>query len=142
MSKFSQYISKDVHIAPLVVFRMVFGFVMFFSMLRFALKGWIFDQYIEPTFHFTYLGFSWVKPFGETGMYLVFALMSISFLCIAIGLFMYWLLPNFLLKNTNYLLFIILAIVILTVTGFIENLAGYWSCENDCRKQRYRKRNH
>tara|TARA_R110000744_G_scaffold39146_5_gene89150 strand:- start:781 stop:1788 length:1008 start_codon:yes stop_codon:yes gene_type:complete len=53
--------------------------------------------------------------------------------CIAIGLFMYWLLPNFLLKKTNYFLLISLAIIILTVTGFIENLAGYWSCENDCR---------
>ncbi|SHJ56604.1 Histidine kinase [Maribacter aquivivus] len=52
---------------------------------------------------------------------------------IAIGLFMYWLLPNFLLKKTNYFLLISLAIIILTVTGFIENLAGYWSCENDCR---------
>ncbi|MEP2280273.1 histidine kinase [Maribacter sp.] len=52
---------------------------------------------------------------------------------IAIGLFMYWLLPNFLLKKTNYFLLIILAIFILTATGFIENLVGYWSCENDCR---------
>ena len=87
MHKFSQYISKDVHIAPLVVFRIVFGFVMFFSVLRFALKGWIYEQYVEPIFHFTYLGFSWVKPFGETGMYLVFALMALSFLGIALGLF-------------------------------------------------------
>ena len=87
MHKFSRYISKDVHIAPLVVFRLVFGFVMFFSVLRFAINGWIYQQYIEPTFHFTYLGFSWVKPSGETGMYLVFALMAICFLCVAIGLF-------------------------------------------------------
>ena len=87
MNKLYQYISKDVHIAPLVVFRLVFGFVMFFSVLRFALKGWIYDQYIEPTFHFTYLGFSWVKPFGETGMYIVFAVMALSFLCVALGLF-------------------------------------------------------
>ena len=87
MNKLYQYISKDVHIAPLVVFRLVFGFVMFFSVLRFALKGWIYDQYIEPTFHFTYLGFSWVKPFGENGIYIVFALMALSFLCVALGLF-------------------------------------------------------
>jgi hypothetical protein len=87
MKKLSQYISKEAHIAPLVVFRLVFGFVMFFSVLRFALKGWIYDQYIEPTFHFAYLGFSWVKPFSEIGMYAVFTLMAISFLCVALGLF-------------------------------------------------------
>ncbi|MDP5061295.1 MAG: histidine kinase [Maribacter sp.] len=52
--------------------------------------------------------------------------------CIAIGLFMYWLMPNYLLDKPNYFAFISLAILILTVTGFIENLAGYWSCENDC----------
>ena len=87
MNKLTQYISKEVHIAPLVVFRLVFGFVMFFSVLRFAANGWIHQQYIEPSFHFTYLGFSWVKPFGETGMYLVFAFMALSFLCVALGLF-------------------------------------------------------
>ena len=54
--------------------------------------------------------------------------------CTAIGLFMYWLLPNFLLGKPNYFLLISLAILILTATGFLENIAGYWSCVNDCAK--------
>lgn len=51
---------------------------------------------------------------------------------VAIVLFLYWLMPNYLLGKPNYFALISLAILILTSTGYIELLAGYWSCENDC----------
>ncbi|WP_282048715.1 sensor histidine kinase [Maribacter aquivivus] len=51
---------------------------------------------------------------------------------VAIVLFLYWLMPNYLLGKPNYFALISLAILILTATGFIELLAGYWSCERDC----------
>lgn len=51
---------------------------------------------------------------------------------VAIVLFLYWLMPNYLLGKPNYFALISLAILILTATGYIELLAGYWSCENDC----------
>lgn len=75
------------HIAPLVVLRILFGSVMFFSTIRFILKGWVTDFYILPSFHFTFCGFSWVKPLGETGMYVVFACMALAAFCMAAGLF-------------------------------------------------------
>ena len=63
---------SPVPIAPLVTFRIVFGLLMFFSLLRFWWRGWITTVYVLPKFHFTYWGFEWVQPFGNTGMHLLF----------------------------------------------------------------------
>lgn len=60
---------------------------MFFSSLRFWLKGWIYELYILPEFHFKYFGFEWVKVLPGKLIYLVFILMMISSLAIALGWF-------------------------------------------------------
>ena len=77
----------ETSIAPLIVFRIIFGLMMFFGTLRFWLKGWIHDFFIKPDHFFHYYGFEWVKPMGEYGMYTIFALLLISSLSIALGLF-------------------------------------------------------
>ena len=74
-------------IAPLVVFRMLFGIMMFFSTLRFINKGWVKDLYITPKYFFTYYGFDWITPFNENGMYLLFFILLVSSILITIGLF-------------------------------------------------------
>ena len=76
---------EQVHIAPLIVFRILFGGMMLSSIIRFAYNGWIEDLYITPRFYFTYYGFEWVKPLGEIGMYAIFILMAIAALLIMIG---------------------------------------------------------
>jgi len=72
-------------IAPLIVFRVLFGFIMVISIVRFFAKGWIHDLYVQPAYHFTYYGFSWVQPLGEAGMYAIFALMALAALAIMLG---------------------------------------------------------
>lgn len=78
---------QPVSITPLITFRIVFGALMFFSALRFWWRGWIDAVYVSPKFHFTYWGFEWVQALDQVGMYLVFAIMALSALCIALGLF-------------------------------------------------------
>lgn len=78
---------KTVSIAPLITFRIVFGLLMFLSIVRFWWNGWISTIYVQPKYHFTYLGFEWVKAFGNTGMHLVFLCIGISALMIVFGLF-------------------------------------------------------
>lgn len=73
------------HIAPLVSFRIIFGLMMLVSTIRFIAKGWVTELYVRPGFYFTYLGFDWVKPLGEIGMYLVFILMIFTSLGILLG---------------------------------------------------------
>lgn len=82
-----KYFSTTTHIAPLAMFRVVLGGVMFASVIRFWLNGWIETQYILPKLFFPFYGFEWVKSLGETGMYLVFAAMAIAALCVMLGLF-------------------------------------------------------
>ncbi|MDX5347254.1 MAG: HTTM domain-containing protein [Hymenobacteraceae bacterium] len=86
-NKLNGLLHQPVHIAPLVVFRIIFGTMMLGSTIRFAWNGWIDALYIQPKFYFTYFGFEWVKPLGETGMYLLFALMAVSALGILLGSF-------------------------------------------------------
>jgi hypothetical protein len=81
------HINTPVSIAPLVSFRIGFGLLMFFSLLRFWWRGWIDTVYIQPKYHFTYMGFEWVQPLGSPGMYLLFAVVIIAALFIALGLF-------------------------------------------------------
>jgi len=81
------FLSGLAPIAPLVVFRILFGAVMLFGVIRFAVNGWIEEQYLKPEFFFTYYGFEWVKPLGESGMYMLFAMMGISALMIMLGCF-------------------------------------------------------
>ena len=80
------YWQQTMSIAPLVVFRIGFGLMLFASMGRFAAKGWIAELYIKPSFFFSYFGFEWVKPLGVY-TYALFALCAISALLVAIGLF-------------------------------------------------------
>lgn len=82
-----KHLGRPVHIAPLAVFRILFGLMMLASVIRFMLKGWVTDLYITPKFYFTYYGFEWVKPLGATGMYLLFVLMAIAALGMMLGLF-------------------------------------------------------
>tara|TARA_B100001250_G_scaffold399134_1_gene408194 strand:- start:45 stop:1412 length:1368 start_codon:yes stop_codon:yes gene_type:complete len=79
------YIQKNTSSSPLSVFRFFFGFLMCISIIRFWSKGWIKELYIDPTFHFSYYGFEWVKPLGDT-TYLLFFICFISSFFICIGL--------------------------------------------------------
>lgn len=78
---------KEVSIASLVWFRILFGGLMLFGVIRFASYGWIEDLYISPKFYFTFYGFEWVTPLTGNGMYWVFIVMGVSALLIILGLF-------------------------------------------------------
>ena len=85
MKRAIRHITKPVSAAPLVTFRVLFGFIMLVSIIRFISRGWIEQLYIEPTFFFTYNGFEWVRPLGEVGMYSLFGVMTLSSIGIMLG---------------------------------------------------------
>ena len=89
-SQLSQWFYAETSIAPLVIFRIIFGLMMMASAVRFWAKGWIDTLFIQPANFFHYYGFEWVKPMDEMGMYTVFVLLIISSLFIALGLFYRW----------------------------------------------------
>ena len=78
------YLNQTSHAAPLAVFRVGFGLMMCFSLIRFWYHGWIEKLYIEPEFHFKYYGFEWVKSLGHYN-YLLFVFCGIAALMVAVG---------------------------------------------------------
>ena len=72
--------------APLATFRIFFGLMMLFSLIRFWSNGWIETLYIDPNFHFKYFGFSWVSDWGSY-TYLLFIICGLSTIFITLGLF-------------------------------------------------------
>lgn len=78
------YLSKKSEAATLAVFRVFFGLMMVWSLLRFWYNGWIESLYLEPSFHFSYYGFEWVKPIGNW-TYLLFIICGIAALFVTLG---------------------------------------------------------
>ncbi len=78
------YLNKTTPSAPLAVFRIGFGIMMCFSILRFWYHGWIDKLYIQPKFHFSYYGFEFIKPLGAY-TYILFIICALAALCIAAG---------------------------------------------------------
>ena len=80
------YFQKTTSAAPLAVFRIALGLLLFGSVARFWAKGWIHDLYVAPEYFFSFYGFEFVRPLGEY-TYLLFALCAVCALLVALGLF-------------------------------------------------------
>lgn len=108
--KIKKYLNTYSHASTLAFYRLAFGLMMLFSLVRFASYGWIKKFYIEPEFHFTYYGFSWVTPFGNY-TYLLFIFAIIASVMVAIGYKYKWAIITFffcftyieLMDKTTYL---------------------------------------
>ena len=71
-SKIMKQLFSPIDISILVYFRIIFGAIMFWEVLRYFDHDWITRYWIEPTFHFTYYGFDWVRPWPGELMYIHF----------------------------------------------------------------------
>jgi vitamin K-dependent gamma-carboxylase len=71
----------------LAALRIAFGALMFAAAVRFAAHGWIDELYVRPTFHFTYFGLGWVRPWPAPWIHVHFALLAIAALLVSLGLF-------------------------------------------------------
>jgi len=83
--KFQARAFAPVDNATLVLFRIAFGLLMTWEVVRYFQYGWIPRYWIEPQFHFKYYGFSWVHPWPGNGMYMVWAVLGLLALFIAAG---------------------------------------------------------
>ena len=83
-SNIKSYLNATTNAAPLAVFRIGFGLMMLYSIIRYWAKGWIETVYIQPQFHFKYYGFEWVKTLGNY-TYVLFIICGIASLLVALG---------------------------------------------------------
>lgn len=78
---------REIPATTLAFYRIGFGALMLFSTIRFLVNGWVYDFYIEPTFHFSYFGFEWIPYPNPTVLYFIFAMMILSTIGIMLGFF-------------------------------------------------------
>lgn len=69
------------------MFRIVFGFIAVVEVYRYFSHGWISRYWVEPTFHFTYVGFGWVRPLPDPGMHLLWTALGVAAIGIMLGAF-------------------------------------------------------
>ena len=82
---FANRLFQPVSIAPLIIFRIIFGFLLFYHAVSTCLNGTVYQNYIAPPFTFTYIGLEFLQPLPGAGMYLYVALMAILALLIMLG---------------------------------------------------------
>jgi hypothetical protein len=80
----SKYLLKTTHAAPLAIFRLATGCMLFFGIVRFWLNGWIHELYIKPKYFFSFYGFDFIKPLGNY-TYLLFIICAVAAIMVAIG---------------------------------------------------------
>lgn len=71
--------------APLILFRIFFGFLFAAETFGAILTGWVKDNFITPKFTFSHIGFEWLQPLPGAGMFLYFVAMGILSLAVMVG---------------------------------------------------------
>jgi hypothetical protein len=79
------FLNAPVLIRPLVVFRILFGCLISYSAFRFLYYDWVSSIYVNPPFHFSYYGFSWIPFPDEFILKSLFWLQGICGFFIALG---------------------------------------------------------
>ncbi len=82
---FSQRLFQPVDNSPLIIFRIVFGFLLAYHFSTALFNGTIYRDFIQPPFTFTYIGFEFLHSLPGNGMYYYVAAMVILALMIMLG---------------------------------------------------------
>ena len=86
--------------APLIIFRIFFGFLLAAETFGAILTGWVKNNFIDPKFTFSHIGMEWLQPLPGYGMYFYFATMGILGILVMIGWKYRWTLSAFTLLWT------------------------------------------
>ncbi|MEQ9009516.1 MAG: HTTM domain-containing protein [Ekhidna sp.] len=87
LSSTRSFLGTQVDNSPLILFRMVFGFLAAAESYGAILTGWVQKAFIDPKFTFTMIGFEWLQPLEGNGMIYYFLIMGTAAIFIMLGLF-------------------------------------------------------
>jgi hypothetical protein len=79
------FLFKEVDNSALIVFRIIFGGLLFYHVISSITEGTVYENFIRPPFTFNFIGFDFLQPLPGNGMYFYFALMAILALMIMLG---------------------------------------------------------
>lgn len=118
---------EEVDNAPLVLFRIIFGLLIFAESFGAILTGWVRKTLIEPDLTFSLIGFEWLQPLPGSGMYYYFGLMALCGIAVTVGFYyrfslslftILWTLVYWMQKshyNNHYYLLILLCLFMIIV---------------------------
>lgn len=92
---FEQKLFRPIDNAPLIAFRIFFGFLLFAESFGAILTGWVKSTLVDPEFTFSHIGLEWLQPLPGNGMYFYFALMGIFGFLVMLGYRYKWTLGAF-----------------------------------------------
>lgn len=71
--------------SPLVLFRILFGFLLFAEGLGAIVTGWVNRTFVQPEFTFNFIGLDFLQVFVGPQMYVLYGLLVISGLMVMLG---------------------------------------------------------
>jgi len=80
-----KFLFRHIDNTPLIVFRILFGLLLFLESIGAIFTGWITRILIEPKFTFNFIGFEFLQPLPGNGMYYYYLIMGIFGFFIMIG---------------------------------------------------------
>jgi len=81
----NKFLFKHIDNSALIVFRIIFGLLLFLESVGAIFTGWVNRTLIEPKFTFTFIGFEWLQPLPGYGMYIYYVIMGLLGIFVMIG---------------------------------------------------------
>ncbi|WP_298893995.1 HTTM domain-containing protein [uncultured Psychroserpens sp.] len=81
----NKFLFKHIDNTSLIVFRMMFGVLIFLESIGAIFTGWLKRTLIEPDFTFNFIGFDWLQPLPGQWMYVYYIIMGLCGIGVMIG---------------------------------------------------------
>ena len=81
----NKFLFKQIDNSALIVFRVFFGLLLFLESAGAIFTGWIRRTLINPEFTFSFIGFEWLQPLPDNGMYIYYGVMGVLGLMVMVG---------------------------------------------------------
>ena len=101
----NKFLFKQIDNSSLIIFRIIFGLLIFLESVGAIFTGWIKRTLIDPEFTFTVIGFEWLQPLPGNGMYFYYLIMGVFGFLVMIGYKYRWSMISFtILWTATYLM--------------------------------------
>lgn len=84
-AKFHKFLFKEVNNSGIILWRILFGILLFAEAWGCILTGWLKENFVEPSFRFTFIGFEFLQVLSGEWMYAYAFLMGIFGLMFMLG---------------------------------------------------------
>lgn len=123
----NKFLFKQTDNTALVLFRVVFGLLIFLESVGAIFTGWVEEVFIIPHVSFTFIGFEWLQPLPGYAMYGYYVIMGLFGIGVMLGYRYKWSMAAFTVMwavvylmqkthyNNHYYLLILLSLIMLVL---------------------------